>query len=125
MRRRFWKLGLMFICLTLLQACANLSLSSKHPLPPPADLLSWYRGPLNHLEAVRKGPCPMHPSCSQYCSEAIKRHGPLMGWMMAVDRLMRCGRDEMRFAPRIRIDGRWKFYDPVESNDFWWYRDTN
>lgn len=40
---------------------------------------------------------------------------------MALDRLMRCGRDEMKFAQRIRVNGKWKFYDPVEYNDFWWY----
>ena len=43
-----------------------------------------------------------------------------MGWIMAMDRLMRCGRDETRLSPKIMIYGKLKYYDPVEKNDFWW-----
>jgi hypothetical protein len=35
---------------------------------------------------------------------------------MSMDRLMRCGRDETRTAPRILVHGKWKYYDPIESN---------
>jgi len=38
---------------------------------------------------------------------------------MAMDRLMRCGRDEARLAPKVLIDGKWKIYDPLENNDVW------
>jgi len=83
-------------------------------------LIGLYQGPLNHLAAVRRGSCPMYPSCSEYSRQAMAKHGPIMGWILTADRLMRCGRDEMRTAPRIWADGSWKFYDPVEANDFWW-----
>jgi len=44
---------------------------------------------------------------------------------MTTDRLMRCGRDEMQLTQRVLADGKWKFYDPVEYNDFWWYKNCN
>ena len=81
-----------------------------------------YQGPLNHLSAVRRGQCPMYPSCSQYSREAVAKHGALMGWVMGMDRLMRCGRSELSAAPLIQINGKWRYYDPVADNDFWWYR---
>ena len=37
---------------------------------------------------------------------------------MSMDRLMRCGRDEVRLAPKIWVNGEWKIFDPVETNDF-------
>jgi len=43
---------------------------------------------------------------------------------MTTDRLMRCGRDEMKFAQRVLANGNWKFYDPVKYNDFWWYKEV-
>jgi len=84
-------------------------------------LLAFYHGPLNHLNGVRRGQCPMYPSCSRYCYESLKKHGFLVGWMMTCDRLMRCGRDELALAPKININGRLKCYDPVARNDWWWY----
>lgn len=78
-----------------------------------------YQGPLNHLSAVKDGGCPMHPSCSSYGLEAFARHGPLMGWVMICDRLMRCGRDECALSPEIIVDGRWKTFDPLENNIDW------
>ena len=43
----------------------------------------------------------------------------VMGWFMTTDRLMRCGRDEMKRSRRVRINGQWLYYDPVEENDSW------
>ena len=64
--------------------------------------------------------CPMYPSCSQYCIDALKKHGPVVGWIMTCDRLMRCGRDEVRLSPPVWINGKRRCYDPVSNNDFWW-----
>jgi len=83
-------------------------------------LIDLYSGPLDHFSAVRSGSCPMHPSCSSYARNALEQHGFFVGWMMAMDRLMRCGRDETRLAPAVWIAGRWKTFDPVSANDFWW-----
>ena len=88
---------------------------------PFSAMVRFYRGPLNHLSAVRIGQCPMYPSDSDYSLQSLEKHGMIMGWMMTLDRLMRCGRDETKLAPRVLVDGKWKSYDPVEKNDFWWY----
>jgi putative component of membrane protein insertase Oxa1/YidC/SpoIIIJ protein YidD len=87
---------------------------------PLSLMIQFYQGPLNHLSAVRYGECPMYPSCSEYSRQSIKKHGMLVGWVMSKDRLMRCGRDETKLSPKIFINGKWKTYDPVEANDFWW-----
>ena len=34
--------------------------------------------------------CRFYPSCSQYAVEAIERHGPWRGSLLAVRRLLRC-----------------------------------
>ena len=88
-------------------------------------MVRFYRGPLNHLSAVRTGECPMFPSDSQYSLQSFRKHGMITGWIMTLDRLMRCGRDETRLSPRIRVNGKWKSYDPVEQNDFWWHGSSN
>ncbi len=64
--------------------------------------------------------CPMYPSCSGYSKEAVKKHGPLIGWIMTCDRLMRCGRDEKNHSPSIAAGEKIKTFDPVSNNDFWW-----
>jgi hypothetical protein len=63
----------------------------------------------------------MYPSCSHYAARALKEHGPVMGWIMTCDRLLRCGRSETRLSPRVRVHGRPLTFDPVEANDFWWF----
>ena len=73
-----------------------------------------------HISPIDGDRCPMTPSCSAYAQRAIQKHGPLTGWIMAMDRLVRCGRDEKHLAPRVMIQGVPHIYDPVENNDFWW-----
>ena len=65
--------------------------------------------------------CPMHPSCSTYAVQAIEKHGIVIGWMMACDRLQRCGRDTVKMASQVTIDHEIHAHDPVEANDFWWF----
>lgn len=64
--------------------------------------------------------CPMAPTCSRYASEAFSKKGMLVGWILTCDRLLRCGRDETRLAPKIRINGSVHAYDPLSANTFWW-----
>ncbi|RJR51766.1 MAG: membrane protein insertion efficiency factor YidD [Desulfobacteraceae bacterium] len=87
-----------------------------------SPMVEFYRGPLDHLSAVRSTECPMYPSDSEYGRQSLEKHGFPMGWIMTVDRLLRCGRDEVRLSPKIIVDGKVKSYDPVEANDFWWYK---
>jgi len=83
---------------------------------PSLSVIEFYQGPLNHLSAVRSGECPMYPPCSEYARESIERFGMAVGWMMAFDRLMRCGRDEMKQVPIVVFHGKAKHYDPVDNN---------
>ncbi len=90
---------------------------SQDEFGPGTALVRFYRGPLNHLSAVRYSECPMYPSCSEYSRQCFQKYGFLIGWMMTCDRLMRCGRDETKLSPTIFINRKWKFYDPPEIND--------
>jgi len=63
--------------------------------------------------------CPMYPSCSQYSAEAFSKHGTIMGIVMTCDRLIRCGRDEIKLSPAVFYEGEKYCYDPVDNNDFW------
>lgn len=73
----------------------------------------------DYISSVDGDRCPMEPTCSQYCIEAFKKHGALLGWIMCSDRLMRDGRDETRLSDPIWINGEKRTYDPVNNNDFW------
>ncbi len=110
--------GALFSCRSGVQVNENPSPGFN----PMVSAIQFYRGPLNHLSAVRYGECPMYPSDSEYGLQSSEKHGWVVGWVMAMDRLLRCGRDETRRSPPVRVDGKWKTYDPVENNDFWWYR---
>lgn len=74
-----------------------------------------------HISGIDGNRCPMYPSCSQYSAQAIQKHGFGLGWIMACDRLLRCGRDEVRLSPHVRVNGRELIFDPVSANDFWWF----
>ena len=104
-------------------ACHSVNIAkpeTEDTLNPFSAVVKFYRGPLNHLSAVRIGECPMYPSDSEYSLQSVKKHGLIMGWIMSLDRLMRCGRDETRLSPRVLVNGKWKTFDPVGKNDFWW-----
>jgi len=64
----------------------------------------------------------MYPSCSQYGLQCFKDHGFFVGMAMTWDRLYRCGRDELRYCPKIVLDNGIKCYDPVAHNAFWWHK---
>jgi len=100
--------GFLFSCVT------------SPPFQPMKALIDFYQGPLNHCSAVRSGECPMYPFCSEYAKQAFQKYGVFMGVMIATDRVMRCGRDELKTAPLIFIGGKMKYYDPLEQNTSWW-----
>ena len=123
MKDIIYKLILSSFFIGILSSCVLLEAEREAPGNDDnllAATIQVYRGPLNHLSAVRRGTCPMYPSCSNYSKQAIQKHGMIIGWMMTTDRLMRCGRDEMKLSPQIFINGRLLYHDPVEINDYWW-----
>lgn len=80
-------------------------------------LLTFYQKVIGR---VNSGRCPMYPTCSQYSVQAIRKHGPVVGIIMTADRLMHEG-SEQDYVPRIKVGDRYRFSDPVQDNDFWWY----
>jgi putative membrane protein insertion efficiency factor len=79
-------------------------------------LLRFYQTRISPLDGNR---CPMYPTCSQYSVQAIHKHGPVIGAVMTVDRLIHEA-DEQRFAPLVKVGDRYRFIDSVADNDFWW-----
>jgi len=116
------RLALFLILFCPLLSCAHTSSienESKNEFNPLLSIVQFYQGPLNHLSAVKKGDCPMYPSCSNYSVKCFEKHGLFIGWMMSCDRLMRCGFDELTLSPRVIVDRESKCYDSVQNNDFW------
>jgi len=82
-----------------------------------SDIIHFYQKYISPVDGQR---CSMYPSCSKYAKNCAEKHGFLMGWVMGFDRLVRCGRDEVKTSSPIWINGEKYTYDPVENNDFWW-----
>ncbi|MEW6614123.1 MAG: membrane protein insertion efficiency factor YidD [Thermodesulfobacteriota bacterium] len=72
----------------------------------------------NVISPVDGDRCPMYPACSDYSIQALRKHGPFLGFVMIADRLMH-ERDEMTSASTVIVNGIRRYYDPVENNDFW------
>ncbi len=72
-----------------------------------------------YISPVDGDRCPCYPTCSQYSVEAIRKHGIGIGLVMTFDRLIHES-DEVRQATLVKVYGSYRYYDPVENNDFWW-----
>jgi uncharacterized protein YneR len=66
----------------------------------------------------------MYPSYSAYSIQAIQKHGFFIGIMMTADRLIH-EVNEMDHVPFVDGRDELRFYDPVENNDFWWYKNNS
>lgn len=84
---------------------------------PTRSAIGFYQRFISPADGDR---CPMHPSCSRYAQQAIQREGLIVGWVLACDRLLRCGRDETRLSRRVHVNGQRLVYDPLDANTFWW-----
>ena len=78
--------------------------------------IRFFQGYISPVDGDR---CPCYPTCSQYAIEAVKKHGALIGLVMTFDRLIH-ETDEIRQVPLMKIHGSYRYFDPVENNDFWW-----
>ena len=61
--------------------------------------------------------CNLYPTCSGYAVHALRKQGPIVGFVMTAERVMRNHVGE--HYPTIYKFGRWRNHDPVEANDFW------
>jgi putative component of membrane protein insertase Oxa1/YidC/SpoIIIJ protein YidD len=75
-----------------------------------SGVLSIYQRWLSPVRGLAA--CPMYPSCSQYARIATERFGPLIGYVLGCERLMRCGHEPGLYRHVIR-DGIMVLYDPV------------
>ena len=75
----------------------------------------------NYISPVKGDRCPMYPTCSQYSVQAMHKHGPIIGVVMTADRLIHES-DEPAFVPSRKVGNRYRYIDPLENNDFWWYK---
>jgi len=91
--------------------------SAQEQIHPVLYPIKFFRKYISPVDGNR---CPMYPSCSKYCLEAAQKHGLLMGWVMSCDRLVRCGRDELKLSPTVLVNDAKLSYDPLTNNDFWW-----
>ncbi len=78
------------------------------------QLYRWILSPaLTFLFGADSG-CRFTPTCSQYAKEAVQRHGPMDGSLLALKRLCRChpfgecGHDPVPEAGEVRVHGKEK-----------------
>jgi len=74
---------------------------------------------INHISRVDGDRCPMYPTCSAYSIDAIKKHGFLIGIVMTADRLIH-ENNEMDYALIVKKGDRYRYFDPLSNNDYWW-----
>lgn len=86
----------------------------------PASLLvaaaKFFRDYISPVDGDR---CPMYPTCAAYSIQAVEKHGFIAGYLMTVDRLIH-ENNEMDYAPIVAVGSGYRYWDPVEANDFWW-----
>lgn len=75
----------------------------------------------DYISPVDGDRCGMCPTCASYSIQAIRKHGFVIGTIMMADRLMH-EIDEVETALVFVNHGAGRFYDPVEANDFWWFK---
>ncbi len=75
----------------------------------------------NYISPVDGSRCPMSPTCSTYALQALDKHGPWLGTLLTVDRLLHENDPREKRIPVYGGD-RLRFYDPLSNNDFWLQR---
>lgn len=72
-----------------------------------------------YISPIDGARCNMYPTCSAYARQAVNQYGPLLGTFIFVDRLYHEGDTVEHQRPIIKY-GYIRYYDPLESNTFWW-----
>jgi putative membrane protein insertion efficiency factor len=57
---------------------------------PRAACLLFLRAYKRCLSPLLPAACRFYPTCSEYCREAIERHGALRGGWLGLKRILRC-----------------------------------
>lgn len=93
----------------------------NHLLNPLYHLVNFYKEFISPVDGPK---CPMYPTCAAYSIKCFEKHGLIMGYLMTIDRLLHEA-DEMNRASLLKVHGKWRYHDPVENNDFWWYKPSD
>lgn len=119
-------MALIFLLLVLLGAGATpaVAVEGMHegtisggsfPRKVAVGALRFYK---KFISPVNGDRCRMQPTCSEYAIHAIRKHGFVVGVILAADRLMREGEEIHRGLPVLTPEGL-RYPDTLESNDFW------
>jgi putative membrane protein insertion efficiency factor len=65
------------------------------------------------------GGCTYYPTCSGYSVQSLRKHGPVLGFILTAERVNRNHSNQDGYFPQLKKFGRVYLYDPVENNDFW------
>lgn len=74
------------------------------------NLINFYK---KHITIAGAPTCSFYPTCSQYSKQAFKEYGPIKGWVMTTDRIMRCNKEDWKYL-KVDINGDIKHYDPLK-----------
>jgi uncharacterized protein len=88
--------------------------SSGAPLQPLQIGIRIFQRFISPVDGPR---CPMYPTCTAHALEALEKHGPLLGSLMTVDRLLHEGGPAYHTHP-LNVGGRIRFLDRLEMNDY-------
>ena len=61
---------------------------------------------------------PSYPTGSAYGRQAVETHGLFLGVLLTADRLLH--EADRPLGPVITVYGTKRYYDPLESNTYWW-----
>ncbi|MFP4057073.1 MAG: membrane protein insertion efficiency factor YidD [Candidatus Brocadiia bacterium] len=87
----------------------------RRPRSVPGWAMWLYKHYLAQVDAHRT--CRFRPTCGDYARQAIRKHGPLLGWVMGCERAIRYHGDTGTY--RRTLEGETRLVDEVEDNDFW------
>ena len=82
---------------------------------PAEGMIALYRTQISPAIGDR---CSLYPSCSEYCMQAMRRHG-LLGLAMYADRAVREPDVVRKQQDPVIINGKRKYRDPLEDHDWW------
>ena len=98
---------------------ARVAKAAERPRGASGWLMWLYKNYVSQVDAIRT--CRFEPTCGAYARQAIRTHGPLLGWLMGCDRAIRYHGDTTTYR-RAVLDGHIRLLDPVGDNDFWFRR---
>jgi putative membrane protein insertion efficiency factor len=107
-----------FLLLLINTSSVNMPAQTEPIIPVNAldQVLFLYK----QLISNQDGPvCNFELTCSNYGFKSIKQHGPILGLIMATDRLLRCNPE----APLHYPQGEHGLIDPIDKN--WLFTPTN